>query len=176
LARNDLLRSVLGRPLEPRGVFARYLFLDPLSRERIINWSEFAELTITSLRLEIGRRPNDLILRHLIDELRSADQDVARWWDDNTVRDYSSVAKRIMHPIVGELEFDIDIVSGTNNRDQRLVIYTAQPDSRTALMLPILSSWDADVSGSLVETESRQPVTRVHVIARSDGVAHRKNL
>ena len=35
LARNDLLRAVLGAELEPGSSFARWLFLDPSARERI---------------------------------------------------------------------------------------------------------------------------------------------
>jgi len=44
------------------------------------------------------------------DELRATDPDVARWWNDHTIRDYASVAKRIQHPTAGLLCFDIEIV------------------------------------------------------------------
>ena len=39
LARNALLCAVLGRPIEPGPSFVRFLFLDPIARERIVNWS-----------------------------------------------------------------------------------------------------------------------------------------
>ncbi|MET3804634.1 hypothetical protein ABIB25_001629 [Nakamurella sp. UYEF19] len=81
----------------------RFLFLDPMARARIVNWSVFAQAAVASLRMEAGRRPNDRHLLDLIDELRLADQDVARWWDDRAVRDYASVAKRIRHPAAGDL-------------------------------------------------------------------------
>lgn len=70
------------------------------------------------------------------------DDDVARWWDDHTVRDYTSAAKRIQHPTAGPLSFDIEIVCAPHEPDQRLVVYTAQPDSPTARVLPILASWN----------------------------------
>jgi hypothetical protein len=67
---------------------------------------------------------------------------VARWWDDHTVRDYASVPKRIGHPQAGELSFNIEIVASVGQPDQRLVIYTAEPDSHTARMLPLIASWE----------------------------------
>ncbi len=142
LARNHLLRAVLGSPLEPGTSFVRYLFLDPAARERIINWNVFAEASVGALRREAGRRPHDRRLHALVDDLRAADADVARWWDDQGVRDYASVAKRIRHPAAGELAFDIEIVSPPQDPDQRLVVYTAPPDSATTRMLPLLASWD----------------------------------
>jgi hypothetical protein len=35
------------------------MFLDPAARERIINWTGFAQATVAALRREAGRRPHD---------------------------------------------------------------------------------------------------------------------
>ena len=150
LARNALLQAVLGHSMEPGSSFPSFLFLDPLARERIVNWSVFAQSSVAALRWEAGRRPYDRRLRALIAELRAADTDVAGWWDDHTVRDYASVTKQILHPAAGELSFDIEIVAAPREPDQRLVVYTAEPGSRTAAMLPLLASWDADLDAEAV--------------------------
>ncbi|WP_377273427.1 helix-turn-helix domain-containing protein [Peterkaempfera sp. SMS 1(5)a] len=139
LARNALLVEMLGRPLEPGTSFVRYMFQDPLARERILNWEDFAAATVATMRRETARRPHDNRLTALIDELRATDADVARWWDDHAVRDYASVTKRIQHPTAGPLTFDIEIVRAPHEREQRLVVYTADPDSPTARVLPILA-------------------------------------
>ena len=143
LASNALLRAVLGRPMEAGASFLRFLFQDPLARERIVNWADFAATSVAAMRREAGRRPDDGRLEALIDELRRSDADVARWWDDHAVRDYASVAKCIAHPTVGTLRFDIEIVMAPHDAGQRLVVYTAERDSATARLLPILASWDA---------------------------------
>jgi transcriptional regulator with XRE-family HTH domain len=140
LASNQLFSSVL-TDLPAGSSFVRFLFLDPLARERIVNWEHFASTAVASLRREAGRRPFDRLLATLIDELRAADADVARWWNDHAVRDYASVDKQIRHPIVGDLSFGIKSVSPPHDPDQRLVVYTAEPRSDTARMLPLLSSW-----------------------------------
>ncbi|MFE0631901.1 helix-turn-helix transcriptional regulator [Streptomyces sp. NPDC058864] len=143
LARNGLLMEVLGRPLEPGTSFVRFMFQDPVARERIVNWQDFASATVATMRRETARRPHDARLTALVDELRATDPDVARWWDDHGVRDYASVAKRVRHPGAGPLTFDIEIVCAPHEPDQRLVVYTAEPDSSTARVLPILASWSA---------------------------------
>jgi len=141
LARNRLLQAVLGRPLEPGSSFVRYLLQDPQARQWIVNWADFASAMVAGLRREAGRRPDDARLAALIGELRSSDPDVARWWDDHAVRDYASVAKRIAHPTAGMLHFDIEIVAAPHEPDQFLIVYTAQVDSPTARLLPLLGSW-----------------------------------
>ncbi|MBW0130120.1 helix-turn-helix transcriptional regulator [Pseudonocardia oceani] len=144
LARNALLPAVLGRALEPGSSFARYLFLDPSARERIVNWAHFAAAAVGALRFEAGRRPDDHRLAALVAELRAADPDVARWWDDHGVRDHTSVAKRIAHPTAGPLAFGIEAVSTPHDPGQRLVVYTVEPDSPTAHVLPMLAGWGAE--------------------------------
>jgi transcriptional regulator with XRE-family HTH domain len=144
LARNALLPAVLGRPLEPGTSFTRYLFLDPLARERIVNWDVFARNAVAALRLEAGKRRHDRRLLQLIDELRAADVHVAAWWDDHAVRDYASATKHIRHPEAGDLVFGIEAVEAPHEPNQRLTIYTVEPDSPTARVLPILSSWTLD--------------------------------
>lgn len=141
LAGNALLTAVLGRELPPGSSFVRFLLQDPLARQRIVNWDVFASASVASLRREAGRRPHDRRLAALIDELRRSDADVARWWDDHGVRDYTSVRKHVDHPTGGRLLFDIEIVGAPNEPDQHLVVYTAEPDSPTARILPILASW-----------------------------------
>ena len=144
LGRNALLPAVLGAPLEVGSSFVRFLYLDPMARERILNWADFAQAGVAALRREVGRRPYDRRLVALIDELRAVDIDVERWWSDHAVRDYASVAKRIRHPAAGDLHFDIEIVTAPQEPDQRLVVYTVQPGSATERMLPLLASWQVE--------------------------------
>jgi transcriptional regulator with XRE-family HTH domain len=142
LARNALLAEVLGRPLEPGTSFIRFMFQDLVARERIVNWADCSSAIVATMRREIARRPYDNRLAALMDELRTTDSDVARWWDDHAVRDYASVVKRVQHPVAGPMSFDIEIVCAPYEPDQQLIVYTTEPDSPTAHVLPILSSWN----------------------------------
>jgi hypothetical protein len=102
-----------------------------------VSWDVFARNAVAALRLEAGKRPHDRRLHHLIDELRAADVDVAAWWDDHAVRDYASVTKHIRHPEAGDLVFGIEAIEAPYEPNQRLTIYTVEPDSPTARVLPI---------------------------------------
>lgn len=151
LAHNALFTIVVGE-VGVGTAFVRFLFLDPAARERIVNWEHFAAAAIGALRREVARHPHDRQLTALVAALRAGDNDAARWWDDHGVRDYTSVAKRIRHPLAGDLSFDIEIVSPPHDPDQRLVVYTAQPDSTTLETLRLLASWQtAETTGSAAE-------------------------
>lgn len=141
LARNALLTAVLGDPMEPGSSFARWLFLDPDARSRIINWSDFAAAAVGALRYEQGRHPRDRHLAEQIEEFRRRDPDVNQWWTDQRVTDRTSLTKQIDHPAAGPLSFGIESVIGPHDPEQRLVVYTVEPDSPTQRALPFLASW-----------------------------------
>jgi hypothetical protein len=96
------------------------------------------------MRMELGRRPQDHKLRAAVQALRAADADVARWWADHGVTDRTSVEKQIAHPTAGPLTFGIEAVTTPHDPEQRLVVYTVQPDSPTARVLPLLAAWGSD--------------------------------
>lgn len=141
LACNALLRAVLGAEVDTGSVFFRWLFLDPRARPRIENWTDYAAAAVGALRYEVGRHPTDRKLLALVKELRAADEDVARWWDDHGVTDRTSVDKLIAHPVVGPLAFGIESLVSPHDPEQRLVVYTVQPGSSTEQTLPVLASW-----------------------------------
>ncbi len=140
LASNALLQAVTGA-LPPGSSLAHWLFLDPDARSRVASWAHFASAAVGSLRREAGLHPDDHRLVALVDELRTADTDVARWWTDQGVTDHISVSKLIRHPAAGELAFDIETVVSPHDPDQRLVVYTTPAESPTARLLPLLASW-----------------------------------
>jgi transcriptional regulator with XRE-family HTH domain len=140
LARNALLIEVLGHPMGTDTVLTEWLLTDPGARERLLNWVDFARASVATLRRESGRNPHDRRLRELILSLRR-DPQVAQWWDDHGVRDYGSMVKRIAHPRAGTLEFGVEMVTGPLDPGQRLVVYTVEPGSPTAKVLPLLASW-----------------------------------
>ena len=78
-SRNALLPAVLGHPLPPCSSFTDYLFREPTARERIVNWADFAASPVATMRMEMGRHPDDCLLAAAVEELRRTDPDAARW-------------------------------------------------------------------------------------------------
>ncbi len=141
LACNTLARAVLGAEIDAGAVLVRWLFLDQRARERIVNWSDYASAAVGAMRYEVGRHVADARLTVLIDELRLASGDFARWWNDHGVANRTSVDKMIAHPMVGRLAFGIESLVSPLDPEQRLIIYTVEPESSTARALPMLASW-----------------------------------
>ncbi|WP_182905213.1 helix-turn-helix transcriptional regulator [Microbispora sp. H13382] len=154
LARNALFCAVYGHPMEPGTSYTRYLLLDPDARERIVDWAAAAHAAVAGLRREAARHPQDRRLRHDIAELRRADPNVARWWDDHPVGEYSSAPRRIRHPVGGDLTFDVELLVAPQVTDQHIVLYTVEPHSRTARTLPLLAAWGAEPAARVVTTEN----------------------
>ncbi|GAA1643803.1 helix-turn-helix transcriptional regulator [Actinoplanes couchii] len=154
LARNTLLDAVLGEELEIGTPFARWLLLGSAARDRIVNWADFAQAAVGGLRYESGRHPDDRRLAELIAQLRTGSEELAGWWDDQGVTDRTSVEKVISHPSAGRLRFHIEAVTVPHHPEQRLVVYTVEPGSPTAKVLPLLGNWGAD------DNAAPQPASR----------------
>ncbi|GAA2499842.1 helix-turn-helix transcriptional regulator [Winogradskya humida] len=148
LASNHLLHAVLGRSFEPGDSFTWFMFTDPLARERLVNWAAFASATVAGLRREAGERPHDARLRRMITKLRETDSQVDDWWQDQRILAYASVVKRIAHPVAGPLSFAVESVMPPHDPEQRLIVYTTEPDSPTARALPLLASYGVAQSKS----------------------------
>ncbi|MEU3983993.1 helix-turn-helix transcriptional regulator [Streptomyces sp. NPDC026672] len=134
LACNALARTVLTDferiPPSERN-FARFLFLDPLARERIVEWREMAADTVAALRRHSGRHRGDPLLGQLVAELSARDADFRHWWSHHDVLDPGHLVKRIRHPAVGELTFQCESVTFPDDPDVYMNIYAAEAGSRT---------------------------------------------
>lgn len=146
LAGNALVRAVLSLAPSDGSMF-HYLFQNPVARERIVNWSQFAAASVAGLRRDAARRPWDSTLARLIEELRSSEPEFSRWWDDHEVQEFSRTIKIIQHPAAGTLQFGIEFLNTPGSPDQNLIVYTVEPESSTARVLPILASWATSPKG-----------------------------
>jgi transcriptional regulator with XRE-family HTH domain len=143
LAWNDLWAAVQGDPAALRGrdrnVIWRH-FTGPPSRVRRTpqERAAFEASTVADLRLASARYPADARLRRLIGDLRAASEQFARSWDERAVGVHESASKVFVHPVVGELALDCDVLTAPRS-DLRIVAYTAAPGSETASRLRLLA-------------------------------------
>ncbi|MFI8569635.1 helix-turn-helix transcriptional regulator [Rhodococcus sp. NPDC078407] len=142
LASNALVRAVLSLSSTAGESLFHYLFRNPIARERIVNWSQFAAAAVASMRRDLARRPGDPALNAVIDELRSSEPEFERWWADHEVGEFERATKIIQHPAAGTLQFGVEFLASPSEPNQTLIVYTVEKDSSTAEILPILASWD----------------------------------
>ncbi|MEU4422059.1 helix-turn-helix transcriptional regulator [Actinoplanes sp. NPDC024001] len=118
-------------------------FLDPRARTFYRQWDTVAAETVAFLRLDSGRHPGDPQLAALVGELSVTSPEFARLWAAQRVKDKTSGAKLLHHPIVGDLELAFETLALPGEPDQLLVTYTAPPGSSAYERLQLLASWTA---------------------------------
>ena len=115
-------------------------FLDPEVRGLYADWEKVAQECVAYLRMDAGRYPEDPALARLIGEL-SMNADFRQWWSTHRVRAQRSGRKEFLHPTAGELSLDFQVLDVRGTGDQTLLVYTAEPHSRSAQALTFLAGW-----------------------------------
>jgi transcriptional regulator with XRE-family HTH domain len=87
---------------------ARYLFLDPASRDLYPEWEDRAKEAVGQLRVSAGRYPDDGELAALVSELSARSDDFRRIWATGEVVVCGAGRKRLRHPAAGLLTLDYE--------------------------------------------------------------------
>ncbi|MGC5032780.1 helix-turn-helix domain-containing protein [Micromonospora sp. DT229] len=127
----------------------RLAFLDQRVRSLYRDWEKVAKECVAYLRMDAGRYPEDPALARLVGELSMKDDVFHHWWSTHRVRAQRSGRKHFLHPTAGELSLDFQVLDVRGTTDQTLLIYTAEPNSRSAQALAFLSGW--------TQTTQKQP-------------------
>jgi transcriptional regulator with XRE-family HTH domain len=125
--------------------FARFQFLDPRAHDFYQDWDGAANITVSLLRAEAGRRPHDAQLRELVGELSTVSEEFRTRWAAHNVRIHHNGAKQFHHPVVGTVDLNyctLDLPA-EDRADLRMTIYTAEPGSPSEDALKLLASWAA---------------------------------
>lgn len=151
LAWNDLARLLIADfptlPVAERNM-ARLVFLDETSKDLYPDWEIKARDTVSNLRLDAGRHPDDPRLAPLVGELSLHSADFRRLWADHNVRGRTRGRKRFIHPRLGELALDYVAMRAPDDLDMTMMIYSAPPGSDAATSLHLLSSLTAPATGT----------------------------
>ena len=156
LAANRLARALyaplLADPRRPANN-ARFVYLDPASRDFFTDWDRAADDIAAMLRLEAGRNPYDKKLVELIGELSTRSEDFRTRWAAHNVRFHRTGHKKLHHPVVGDLDLNFEAMELPSQPGLTLLVYTASQHSTTADSLKVLASWaaTAEQTGELVD-------------------------
>ena len=156
LAANRMARALyapmLADPRRPANN-ARFVYLDPASRDFFTDWDRAADDIAAMLRLEAGRNPYDRKLVELIGELSTRSEDFRTRWAAHNVRFHRTGHKKLHHPVVGDVDLDFEAMELPSQSGLFLLVYTAAEGSPAADSLRLLASWaaTAERTGELVE-------------------------
>ena len=121
--------------------FMRLLFTDPRMRSLYPEWEELARAVVSYMRMEAARKPDDPRLAELVGDLSIRDAQFRQWWAGTHVAVKRRGTRRYNHPVVGEITLEWDALTSDAEPDQQLVIYTAEPGSRSDQALRELAAW-----------------------------------
>ena len=156
LAANRMARALyaplLADPRRPANT-ARFIYLDPASRDFFTDWDRAADDIAAMLRSEAGRNPYDKKLVELIGELSTRSEDFRTRWAAHNVRFHRTGHKKLHHPVVGDLDLNFEAMDLPSQPGLTLLVYTAPQHSPTADGLTLLASWaaTAERSGELAD-------------------------
>ena len=136
------VRADLHSPARPVNA-ARFTFLDPAATEFYPDWDAVADQNVATLRAEVGLNPYDKALSDLIGELSTRGDTFRQRWAQHEVRRHRAGAKRLNHPLVGQLTFTYETMELGADEGLFLVACGVAPGSRDADALNLLASWHA---------------------------------
>jgi hypothetical protein len=122
---------------------ARYVFLDTNARDFYVDWERAASDVVAVLRSAAGRDPHDRGLSDLVGELSTQSAEFRTRWAAHNVRFHDTGTKDLHHPVVGEITLTYNRMELSADPGQMLMIWTAEPRSKSSEALSILGSWAA---------------------------------
>lgn len=144
LASNRLARALLAdfeaMPARERN-YTRWMFLADAARELFLDWEEQARAAVESLRLALGADPSDPATLALVTELGEASPVFRGWWHEHGVFLRTYGAKRLHHPVAGDLTVHYESLTLPGDDDQMLFVYSTEPGSASRQALDLLASW-----------------------------------
>lgn len=108
-----------------------------------VDYERVARDVAAKLRMEAGRDPHDEDLIALVGELSTRSALFRRRWASRDVRLHRSGRKRLRHPVVGELDLDVESMGLPANPGLLLTVHTAPAGTASADGLALLASWAA---------------------------------
>jgi hypothetical protein len=145
LAWNDLAAALMedfsATPRRERNLLRRaFLTADEPGRRLfgVSDVDEFQQASASRLRAVLARYPGDPELAALLDELLRGSERFARLWAAEDVQVPPVLRKTFRHPLVGPVTVNCDVLA-VADRDQQMVIYTADPGSSSEEALRLLS-------------------------------------
>jgi transcriptional regulator with XRE-family HTH domain len=143
LAANPLAVA-LSPMFTPGTNIVRVSFLDPAVRDLFHDWDTRVGNAVAALRALVGPDVEDPRLTQLVGELSVRSEEFRRLWSRHDVRpQIGGGVHHLRHPQVGELELQYDKFNVAGADGQLLVVYQAEPGSRSEEALALLASMAA---------------------------------
>lgn len=139
LAQNFLAQALTGPEHISRNYYVAW-FMEPGARDRMPaeDHEHQSRVHVADLRATAARRAVDPQVSAMVRKLRAGSEEFRTLWDEHEVAVRRSDTKRFIHPTVGTIEVDCEVLL-TPEQDQRLVVLSARPGTEAREKLRLLS-------------------------------------
>ncbi|MBD0419393.1 helix-turn-helix domain-containing protein [Streptomyces sp. TRM S81-3] len=109
--------------------FLRWVFLEPVARDVLIDWEPEARGLLGRFRTLAARHSGDPRYTRLIEELNEGSPEVRDWWPQYEVQARHGGRKRLRHPQRGTVDYAYTAFHLAEQPEQTLVVYvdSSQP-------------------------------------------------
>jgi transcriptional regulator with XRE-family HTH domain len=154
----NALAAALSPNYAPGVNLLRAAFLDASERALRRDWEEATEEGVASLRAHVGPDVDDPRLVELVGELSVRSDRFRRLWARHDVQPKRGRVSRLSHPQVGDLELQSNKLGIGGTDGLILVVFHAEPGSRSAELLGILGSLTATGRTARRDEPDHQPI------------------
>ncbi|WP_327697790.1 helix-turn-helix domain-containing protein [Streptomyces sp. NBC_00459] len=148
LGRNPLAAAVFGNwtPMWPEErSLPRLFFLTPMLRERCADPGRVAAMIVGTLRVCVGKYPDDPHVAMLVGELSAKSAEFQRLWAQHDVGcGRNGRIVRMEHPLVGEFQLVPVSMVLSDDCSQRLLTFHAEPGSSSEKSLRTLADGESE--------------------------------
>lgn len=136
----NAMAVALFAPFAAMDNLARMIFLDPVARSFFTHWGRAAGSVVAELRRATGLDPHYRRLLDVVGSLVDESEEFASLWSSHAVQGKTRDSKELLHPDVGPLDLTFQTFDVRGASGQQLVIYHADPGTRSAEALALLGS------------------------------------
>ncbi|HXD64991.1 MAG TPA: helix-turn-helix transcriptional regulator [Solirubrobacteraceae bacterium] len=110
-------------------------FMDPARRELCPDWSQISRLMAAKFRADHARHIGDPSFDQLVATLRRSSPEFCELWGKHEVAQSGYGRKPLHHPVVGTLVFEHVVLHPHETPEQRMILYSPQPEEDTPAKL-----------------------------------------
>ncbi|HEY0753101.1 MAG TPA: helix-turn-helix transcriptional regulator [Ktedonobacteraceae bacterium] len=146
LAWNDAADKIfnIAQPTPPYAYNVLWRLFSAPPERHSAHWEKIGRGILAEFRTASARYPGDSSFDELIEDLKRVSPDFRLWWPQHEARSTLYGHKSLMHPIIGDLEFEQMTLQVINEPDVRIVIYTPEAETRAKIQSYLLQQGAAD--------------------------------
>ena len=107
------------------------MFSDDKYKNMFSDWEKYAKHLIAAFRADYGMNIEDSWNAQLVKDLKNSNPQFKNWWNNHDVDSKCEIYKKIVHPVVGVMEFEVNNFVVADKSDFRMVIHVPIQKSGT---------------------------------------------